>query len=240
MTERPRILIVDDEARLRRAVRVSLDAGGFDVDEAGSGEEALEKLRDRSFDLVLLDINMGGQSGIDVCRRLREMKIQSGIVMVTVRDSEHDKVTALEAGADDFVTKPFLVRELLARVRAVLRRTRAAVEPREVLRAGAIAIDLEKRVVTKSDIEVHLSPTEFDVLALLAKARGAPVRHMEILRKVWGPEYGGETEYLRSYIKMLRAKLEDVPGQPKYIITEPWIGYRFQVPAGSEDAADSQ
>ncbi len=230
MTDKPRLLIVDDEAPLRRALRASFAAAGFEVSEAASGEEALRLAEGGGFDLVLLDINLGGLSGVEVCRRMRAAKLPAGILMVTVRDSENDKVSALDAGADDFVTKPFRLRELLARSRAVLRRLRPTEARDTVLHAGDLIIDFERRHVEKGGQAIHLTPTEFDVLALLAKSKGAPVRHAKILQQVWGPEYGGELEYLRTYVRALRGKIEDNPARPRYIITEPWLGYRFEIP----------
>jgi two-component system KDP operon response regulator KdpE len=152
--------------------------------------------------------------------------------MVTVRDSEDDKVRALDAGADDYVTKPFKLRELTARLRAVLRRTRVAeaAQP-SVLQAGKLKIDLERRLLWRGEEEVHLSPTEFDLLAFMMKNMGAPLTHIKLLRTIWGPEYGGELEYLRSYVRMLRRKIEDDPARPEYIQTEPWVGYRFRNPS---------
>jgi two-component system KDP operon response regulator KdpE len=229
---RPRILIVDDEPALRRALRGSLTVSGFDVEEARNGDEALELFRHTRCDLVLLDINMPGSGGIDTCRRLRELDPEVGIVMVTVRDSEDDKVRALEAGADDFVTKPYRFRELVARMRAVLRRVKikgGALS--SLLRAGDLEIDLERRILKKANAEVHLSPTEFDLIAFLFRHQGAPVTHAQLLRAVWGPEYGNELEYLRSYVRMLRKKIEDDPSRPQYILTEPWVGYRFRNPS---------
>jgi two-component system KDP operon response regulator KdpE len=226
------VLVVDDEPALRKALRTSLIASGFTVEEARDGEEALLTARRHPFDLVLLDINMPGISGIDACRRMRGISHRAGIVMVTVRDSEDDKVRALEAGADDYVTKPFKLRELTARLRAVLRRTRvgeAAQSP--VLQAGKLKIHLERRLLWRGEEEVHLSPTEFDLLAFMMKNMGAPLTHVKLLRTIWGPEYGGELEYLRSYVRMLRRKIEDDPAKPEYILTEPWVGYRFRNPS---------
>jgi two-component system, OmpR family, KDP operon response regulator KdpE len=226
------VLVVDDEPALRKALRTSLIASGFAVEEARDGEEALLTARRHPFDLVLLDINMPGINGIDACRRMRGISPRVGIVMVTVRDSEDDKVRALEAGADDYVTKPFKLRELTARLRAVLRRTRIAdtIQP-AVLQAGNLKIDLEHRLLWRSKEEVHLSPTEFDLLAFMMKNMGAPLTHIKLLRTIWGPEYGGELEYLRSYVRMLRRKIEDDPAKPEYIQTEPWVGYRFRNPS---------
>ncbi|MDP8990099.1 MAG: response regulator transcription factor, partial [Acidobacteriota bacterium] len=217
---------------LRKALRTSLIASGFAVEEARDGEEALITARRHPFDLVLLDINMPGIDGIDACRRMRGISPRAGIVMVTVRDSEDDKVRALEAGADDYVTKPFKLRELTARLRAVLRRTCVAEAAQlSVLHAGKLKIDLERRLLWRDEEEVHLSPTEFDLLAFMMKNMGAPLTHSKLLRTIWGPEYGGELEYLRSYVRMLRRKIEDDPAKPKYIQTEPWVGYRFRNPS---------
>jgi two-component system KDP operon response regulator KdpE len=226
------ILIVDDETSLRHALRASLTASGFSVEEARTGEEAVEFVREHSFDLILLDINMRGISGVEACRRIRGFAPHTGIVMVTVRDSEDDKVRALEAGADDYITKPFLLRELVARLRAVLRRTYPANgTAASILRAGNLEIDLDRRILRRANEEVHLSPKEFELLAFLMKNQDVPLTHVKLLRSVWGAEYGGELEYLRSYIRMLRKKIEDDPAQPDYILTEPWVGYRFHNPS---------
>jgi two-component system KDP operon response regulator KdpE len=226
------VLIVDDEASLRKALRSSLAASGFAVEEARNGEEALGTVQRHSFDLILLDVSMPGISGIEACRRIRGIAPQIGIVMVTVRDQEDDKVRALEAGADDYVTKPFRLRELIARLRAVLRRTRAqeSAEP-VILEAGGLKLDLQKRLLWRDEAEVHLSPTEFDLLAIMMKNAGAPLTHVKLLRSIWGPEYGNELEYLRSYVRMLRKKIEKDPANPEYILTEPWVGYRFRNPS---------
>ena len=226
------VLVVDDEPALRKALRTSLIASGFAVEEARDGEEALLTARRHPFDLVLLDINMPGINGIDACRRMRVISPHAGIIMITVRDLEDDKVRALEAGADDYVTKPFKLRELTARLRAVLRRTHVADAAQPVvLQAGTLKIDLERRLLWREDAEVHLSPTEFDLLAFMMKNMGAPLTHVKLLRTIWGPEYGGELEYLRSYVRMLRRKIEDDPAKPQYILTEPWVGYRFRNPS---------
>jgi two-component system KDP operon response regulator KdpE len=227
-----KLLIVDDEPALRKALRTSLTASGFNVSEARDGDEALALLPRTPVDLVLLDINMPGKSGIEVCRRIRDLSIHTGIVMVTVRDSEEDKVQALESGADDFITKPYRLRELVARLHAVLRRLSAQQNVAgAILRAGSLELDAGRRLLMKNGVEVHLSPKEFDLLAYLFQHQGAPVRHARLLRAVWGPEFGGELEYLRSYVKMLRKKVEDDPAHPEYILTEPWVGYRFRNPA---------
>jgi two-component system, OmpR family, KDP operon response regulator KdpE len=230
--QRHSILVVDDESSLRHALASSLSASGFAVEEARTGEEAVEFAREHSFDLVLLDINMRGISGVEACRRIRGFAPQIGIIMVTVRDSEDDKVRALEAGADDYITKPFLLRELVARLRAVLRRTHAA-DPGNgsLLRAGNLEMDLERHVLRRSGEEIHLSPKEFELLAFLMKHQDVPLTHVKLLRSIWGAEYGNELEYLRSYIRMLRKKIENDPAKPDYILTEPWVGYRFHNPS---------
>jgi two-component system KDP operon response regulator KdpE len=161
--------------------------------------------------------------------------MSTGIIMVTVRDSEEDKVQALEAGADDFITKPYLLREMIARLHAVLRRLSAQQNAAEaVIRAGALELDPVRRLLLKDNVEIHLSPKEFDLLAYLFQHQGAPVTHSKLLHAVWGPEFGGELEYLRSYVKMLRKKIEDNPAHPAYILTEPWVGYRFRNPSDPE------
>jgi two-component system KDP operon response regulator KdpE len=230
-----KLLVVDDEPALRRALCTSLAAGGFEVAEARNGDEALAMLSRAPVDLVLLDINMPGRNGIDVCRKIRTSSMQTGIVMVTVRDSEDDKVLALEAGADDFITKPYLLREMIARLHAVLRRLRTQQSAAgAILRAGTLELDPVRRLLLKRGTEIHLSPKEFDLLAYLFRHQGEPVTHEKLLHAVWGPEFGGELQYLRSYVKMLRKKVEDDPAHPEYILTEPWMGYRFRTPAERE------
>ena len=232
------VLVVDDEAALRKVIRSSLAANGFAVEEAGTGGDALDVVKQRPFDLILLDVNMPGISGIEACRQIRSLAPRTGIVMVTVRDAEEDKVRALEAGADDYVTKPFQFRELVARLRAVLRRTlvNGAAEPL-VLHVGALKMELDRRVLSKAGEEIRLSPKEFDLLAFMMRNQGAPLTHVTLLRAVWGPEYGGEMEYLRTYVRMLRKKIEDDPARPQYILTEPWVGYRFRNPSDPDQPA---
>jgi len=232
LSEFARLLIVDDEPALRKALRTSLEASGFEVFEARNGEEALRILGQVPADVVLLDINMPGWTGIDVCRKIRRLSAKTGIIMVTVCEAEEDKVRALEAGADDFITKPYKLREMVARLHALLRRLSKAQDAAErILHAGALELDLERRLLTKDGVEIHVSPKEFELLAYLLKHQGAPVLHSRLLQAVWGPEYGGELEYLRSYIKMLRKKIEDDPSRPQFILTEPWVGYRFRNPS---------
>jgi two-component system KDP operon response regulator KdpE len=232
------VLVVDDEPSLRKVIRASLAASGFSVEECGTGREALGVVQQRPFDLVLLDVNMPGMGGVETCRRIRALAPRTGIVMVTVRDGEEDKVRALEAGADDYVTKPFRFRELVARMGAVFRRTHPPVasEP-EAISIGDLKIDLDRRMLWKGREEIHLSPKEFDLIAFMMKNQGAPLTHARLLRAVWGPEYGGELEYLRSYVRMLRKKIENDPARPEYILTEPWVGYRFRNPADPDSVA---
>ena len=230
------VLVVDDEPALRKVLRTSLTARGFTVEEAGSGEQAIDMVTARAFDLVLLDINMPGMGGLGACRRIRGLMPKIGIVMVTVRDAEHDMVQALETGADDYITKPVRFGELVARLHAVLRRTVAEDTLATTLQAGNLEIDFDRRLLRRGGEVVHLTPTEFDLLALLMRNQGMPLTHTKLLRTIWGPEYGSELEYLRSYVKTLRKKIEEDPAQPKYILTEPWVGYRFYNPSEGEQA----
>lgn len=228
------VLVVDDEPALRRVLRTSLAASGFVIEEARSGEEAVDILPQHPFDLVLLDINMPGMGGVEACREIRALAPKVGILMVTVREAENDMVRALEAGADDYVTKPVRFRELVARMRAVLRRLEAdmATQP-VVIRVADLEIDMERHALRKAGELIHLTPTEFELLALLMRNQGAPVTHAKLLRAIWGPEYGTELDYLRSYVRTLRKKIEDDPARPKYLLTEPWVGYRFADPSDS-------
>jgi two-component system, OmpR family, KDP operon response regulator KdpE len=226
------LLLVDDDPAFRQALRASLKSNGYPTDAVRNAEEALEYIRERPADIVLLDINMPGLGGIEACRKIRTVAPQTAIVMLTVRDTEADKVLALEAGADDYVTKPFRLGELVARLRALLRRTGAEGTPLSpVLRAGDLELELERRTLRKAGRTIHLSPKEFDVLAFLMQHKNVPVIHAKILRTIWGPEYGNESDYLRSYVKTLRKKIEDDPAHPQYILTEPWLGYRFCDPS---------
>jgi len=228
MTQKSSVLVVDDEPPLRKVLQTTLTVRGFAVEEAGSAERALELVSQRPFDMVLLDINMPGMGGLEACRRIRTLVPHLGIVMVTVRDAENDVVQALEAGADDYITKPFRFGELVARLRAVIRRTAPEEATATLLRAGDLEIDLDRRLLRRAGEVVHLTPTEFDLLALLMKNQGALLPHAKLLRTIWGPEYGEELEYLRAYVRALRKKIEEDPAQPKYILTEPWVGYRFE------------
>jgi two-component system KDP operon response regulator KdpE len=233
------VLVVDDEPALRKVIRSSLAASGFTVEEAGTGGEALGFIQQRAFDLVLLDVNMPGMSGMEACRQIRAFAPNTGIVMVTVRDAEEDKVRALDAGADDYVTKPFRFRELVARLGAVLRRTQASDPEPGILRAGDLRLDVDRRVLRKRDAEIRLSPKEIDLLTFFMKNQNAPLTHVRLLRAVWGAEYGGEVEYLRTYVRMLRKKIEDDPARPQYLMTEAWVGYRFRNPSDFDQTSPS-
>jgi two-component system KDP operon response regulator KdpE len=224
------LLVIDDEPAIRRAIRASLPAGDYLVDEAGSGEAGLGVLGRRPSEIVLLDINMPGMGGIETCRKIRQLAPNTGIVMISVRDQEEDKIEALEAGADDFITKPFRFGELVARLHAVYRRTRLASPQPDILRAGDLELDVTNRLFRKAGHEIHLSQKEFDILTVLMQRPDRAIPHARLLQAVWGPEYGRETEYLRTYIKVLRKKIERDSNQPEYILTEPWVGYRFHTP----------
>jgi two-component system KDP operon response regulator KdpE len=227
------VLVVDDGPSLRKTLHMSLSVSGFAVEEAHNGEEALRTVQRHPFDLVLLDVNMPGMGGIDACRQIRAISPHSGIVMLTVRDLEEDEVCAFDAGADDYVTKPFRLRELVARLRAVLRRriSRQEEPKSEVLQAGNVKIDFQKRLLWKGEEEVRLTPTEFDLLAYMMKHAGTPLAHVTLLRSAWGAEYSNETDSLRVYVNRLRKKIEDNPAKPEYIVTEPSVGYRFRNPS---------
>ena len=233
-----KVLIVDDDGSIRRALHGTLHGMGFVVDEAETGEAALQLAGEASYDAVLLDINMPGMGGIRACRELRKSLPRLGILMLTVRDSEEDKVAALDAGADDYVTKPFKMRELAARVRAAVRRSSAAkVDPEAPIRIGEIELDPARRLVRKGGEPVHLTPKEFDLLRYLMTHAGLPMTHVRLLRAVWGPEYGGELEYLRTFVRQLRKKLEDDAADPAYLLTDSHVGYRF-AEAKPEPAAE--
>jgi two-component system KDP operon response regulator KdpE len=224
-----RILVVDDDPQIRRVMRTTLVVQGYEVADARSGEEALEKFREGKYDLILLDMNMAGIDGIETCREIRSSS-DVAIVMLTVRDTEKDKVTALDAGADDYVTKPFSTPELLARVRAALRRVPNNPETGpQSIKAGNLEIDLQTRRVYLRDNVIRLTPKEFELLRYLALHPNIPVPHMKLLQAVWGPDYGEEVEYLRVFINQLRKKIESDPANPQFILTEPWVGYRFNM-----------
>lgn len=222
------ILVVDDEPQIRRVLRTTLSFRGYVITEAATGEEAVELARKVKPDLILLDVNLPGISGIETCREIRRLS-ETPIIMLTVRNAERDKVVALDAGADDYVTKPFGIEELLARVRASLRR-HASTDVVPAFQSKELSVNFESRRVMVGDQEVHLAPKEFEVLRELIANQGKPVTHRKLLQSVWGPEYGEETENLRVVINQLRKKIEKDHSQPRYVLTEPWVGYRFQPP----------
>ena len=219
------VLVVDDEPQIRRVMRTALAAQGYAVIEAKNGEEALEKIRAERPDLILLDVNMPGINGLEACREIRQSS-DVPIVMLTVRNSERDKVSALDAGADDYVVKPFGIEELLARIRAALRRA-APAEAMPKFVSPDLNVDFESRQVKVRGKEVRLTPKEFELLRFLISNRGKAVGHRKLLQTVWGPDYGEETEYLRVFMNQLRKKIERDPRNPRLLKTEPWIGYRF-------------
>jgi two-component system KDP operon response regulator KdpE len=226
------ILIVDDEPQIRRVIRATLTAEGYEVVEAGNGQEALEAIRDERPALVLLDMNMPVMDGLEACRAIRAGS-DLPIIMLTVHSAEKDKVCALDAGADDYVVKPFGIQELLARIRAALRRVSSG-EISVVSAGKELSMNFEKRLISVRGKPVHLTPKEFDVLRELVRHHGKPISHRRLLQAVWGPEYGEGAETLRVVINQLRKKIEADPGKPQYILTEPWIGYRFVLPTGAK------
>ncbi len=230
--ERSTVLIVDDERSIRMSLRTILSGLGFAIVEAARGEEALSLVRTAEFDCVLLDINMPGIGGIEVCRLIRRNSPRLPIVMLTVQNSEDRKVEALDAGADDYITKPFQLRELIARLRAAVRRNSLpGDEGGSVIEVGDVRLDFDRHLVEKKGRMVHLTPKQFELLHFLMVNVGKPVPHAKLLRSVWGPEYGNELEYLRTFVRQVRMKIEDDPANPKYLLTESHIGYRFMEPS---------
>lgn len=223
------ILIVEDDAALRRSLRSTLSAEGLSVNDAGTGEQAMSELRQANYAIVLLDLNMPGMGGMATCRMMRAAYPGLTIIVLTVRDRDADKVNALDAGADDYITKPFQLSELTARIRAALRRIRlSASEVDEAIQVGDIRIDPVRREVTKANDRIHLTPKEFDLLHLMMGHAGKPLSHRFLITSVWGAGYGNEREYLRTYINQLRRKLEADPSSPRYLLTENYVGYRFE------------
>ena len=221
-----RILVVDDEFQITRVLRQSLTAHRYDVRTAADGVSALDTFRDWHPDLVITDLQMPEMDGIEFCRAIRK-ESQLPIIVLSVKGEETTKVAALDAGADDYVTKPFGVDELLARVRAALRRSPASEEGFAMMEDADFAIDVAKREVKVRGAEVHLTPKEFDLLVFLFRNRGKVVTHRAILAAIWGGNFTEQTEYLRVFVGQLRKKIEVDPSSPKYISTEPWVGYRF-------------
>ncbi len=225
-----RILVVDDDPQIRRVMRMTLVARGYMVSDAKSGEEALEAVRNENYDLVLLDINMPGIGGLEACRLIRASS-EIPIIVLTVRSAEKDKVEALDAGADDYVTKPFGTPELLARIRAALRRAPLLAEGLpETLLLGDLEINFSTRRILNGKTEFSLTPKEIDLLRCLASNRNSPVPHTKLLQTIWGPDYGGEVEYLRVFVNHLRKKIERDPSNPRYLLTVPRVGYQLHIP----------
>jgi two-component system KDP operon response regulator KdpE len=222
------VLLVEDDLSIRRGLRATLLALQFRIGEASSGEEALVRLRATSYDAILMDLNMPGMGGVEACRRVRKEFPQISILVVTVRDGECDLIEALDAGADDYITKPFRIRELTARIRAAVRRRHTpANTARPAIKVGIFELEPDRRLAKKRGEDIHLTPTEFDLLAALMTHAGRPIPHAKLLSAVWGAEYGKEREYLRTFILQLRRKLEDNPANPKYLQTVSYIGYLF-------------
>ncbi len=225
-----RILVIDDDPQIRRAMRATLTSRDYQVSDARTGEEGLEMLRSASYDLVLLDINMPGMSGIETCHLIRSSS-EIAIIMLTVSNAEKDKVEALDAGADDYITKPFGMPELLARIRATLRRMPQSPGPTDLrgLTAKGVQIDLPSRQVAVLGRASRLTAKEFDLLSYMLARPNRTISHRELLQAVWGPDYGDELEYLRVFVNRLRKKIEPNPSKPQFLLTDAWAGYRFQL-----------
>jgi two-component system KDP operon response regulator KdpE len=223
-----RVLVVDDEPQILRALQTTLRAAGYEVDAAGTAQQALAAAASRPPEAVILDLVLPDGSGADVSRELRRWS-PAPIIVLSVVEDEREKVEALDAGADDYVTKPFGMDELLARLRAALRRALPATEP--VITIGGLEVDLEKQSVTVDGKRVTLTPNEFKMLRLLARNEGKLLTHRAILREVWGPAYGSESHYLHVYVSQLRRKIEPDPNRPRYLLTEPGAGYRLVRPS---------
>jgi two-component system KDP operon response regulator KdpE len=223
---KPIVLVVDDEPQILRVIRASLPLRGYEVITASSGEAALNQISKQAPDLIILDLVMPEMSGLDVCRRVREFSAVP-IIVLSAKGSQSDKVTALDLGADDYVTKPFGMDELLARVRAVLRQLSVSESENRVLTVGDVTVDTDERRVVVAKKEVKLTPKEFDVLKYLVSNAGKVVTHRALLQAVWGWQSTDQTEYLRVFINQLRRKIEPNASHPRYILTEPWVGYRF-------------
>jgi two-component system KDP operon response regulator KdpE len=223
-----KILVVDDDPQIRRVMKATLVGHNYEVIEARTGEDALERFPQEMPSLILLDMNMPGMGGLETCRAIRAGS-DIPVIILSVRNTEKDKVAALDAGADDYVTKPFGIEELLARIRAALRRSTPEGGPR-AFHAPGLEIDFETRRVHARGQDVRLTPKEYELLRYLVEHAGKPVTHRELLQAVWGPDYGDEPEYLRVFINQVRKKIEANPAKPKHIVTVPWVGYRFVGP----------
>ena len=222
------ILVVDDEPRMVRTLTINLRARDYDVESAADGRSALQIIAERAPDVIVLDLGLPDMEGVDVLRRIRETSVVPVVVLSARQDSD-DKVEALDAGADDYVTKPFGMDEFLARIRAAARRASSEAEPLPTLRTTDFILDFANYRATRGELEIHLTPTEWRLLSALAATPGRLVTHAALLRAAWGPSYGRESNYLRVYANQLRRKLEPDTGRPRYLITEPGIGYRFMV-----------
>ncbi|MDQ3064586.1 MAG: response regulator transcription factor [Acidobacteriota bacterium] len=227
MSETQKILVVDDEPQILRVLRMSLKAHRFDVRTASDGESALDLFRDWSPDLIITDLSMSLMNGLELCRKIRKIS-ETPIIVLSVKGEEKTKVEALDAGADDYITKPFGIDELLARVRATLRRVpngKAKTETK--IEVGDFLVNLETHQILVKDKEIHLTPKEFELLAYLVKNHGKVITHRTLLGAIWGGNFTEQTEYLRVFLGNLRKKIEPNSAKPQYILTEPWVGYRF-------------
>lgn len=223
-----KILVIDDAPQIRRVLRTTLTAHGYEVADAASGEAGLELFRQMAPQLVILDMALPDMGGLEVCRHLRALSTLP-ILILSVRNAEAEKVEALDAGADDFITKPFGAEELLARIRSVLRRLQSA-EPAEAIAIGNLTVDLNRRTVVRAGEEIKLTPKEFELLRYFLSHAGRVLTHRALLQAVWGPDHGEQAEYLRVFVNQLRRKLEPDPAHPQYLLTEPWVGYRLALP----------
>jgi two-component system KDP operon response regulator KdpE len=231
-----RVLLVDDEPSIRRALRTPLNEMGFVTTEASRGEEAIQLLQAQTFDVVLLDVNMPGIGGVKTLERLRSMAPRLPILMLTVVDGEEEKIAALESGADDYITKPFSIREVIARMRSAVRRAQAPDRKEDApVIIGEIEVQPVRRVVTKAGQAIHLTRKEYDILYYLMTHAGRAVTYGKLLTSVWGPDYRQEVDYLRTFVRQLRKKIETDPSNPRYLLTDAYVGYRF-----TESAAVSE
>jgi len=236
-----RVLLVDDEPAIRRALRTPLNEMGFVTTEASRGEEAIQLLQAQTFDIVLLDINMPGIGGMKTLARVRSMAPRLPILMLTVLDGEEDKVAALESGADDYITKPFSIREVVARMRSAVRRAQAPDRKEDApVLIGDIEVQPARRLVTKSGQAIHLTRKEYDILYYLMTHAGRAVTYGKLLTSVWGPDYRNEVDYLRTFVRQLRKKIESDPSNPRYLLTDAYVGYRFaeSIAVQQEQAAE--
>ncbi|MDX2160423.1 MAG: response regulator [bacterium] len=226
-TEGLHVLVIDDEVQIRRFLRISLEAAGYQAHETANGTEGIQKAAQLRPDVIIMDMSLPDMDGLDVLRRIREWT-KTPIIILSVRDTDQDKVTALDAGADDYLTKPFSTDELLARIRAALRHAAPDAAP-QIFQAGGLVVDLTRRLVTVAGTAVKLTPTEYALLRLMIQHAGKVLTHRQILREVWGREYESETHYLRVYFAQLRQKIETDPTRPAIILTEPGVGYRLVI-----------